>query len=155
MLLSKCKFWTLRISNSPNIKSSRPGLFLGKRCPKICSKCAGEHPYRSAMSIKLQSKFIEIALRSGCSPVHLLHIFWTPFPKNTSGRLLLKYRVCLSFLIFQLILQRMFFSGVVYPHWPLVLKLKKILKSFSNIIHLFDRYQKNFNKIWNSSTIFT
>ena len=25
----------------------------------------------------------------GCSPVNLLHIFKTPFPKNTSGRLLL------------------------------------------------------------------
>ena len=26
---------------------------------------------------------IEIALWQGCSPVHLLHIFGTPFPKNT------------------------------------------------------------------------
>ena len=33
--------------------------------------------------------FIEIALRHGCSPVNLLHIFRTPFPKNTLGRLLL------------------------------------------------------------------
>ena len=33
--------------------------------------------------------FIEIALRHGCSPVKLLNIFRTPFPKNTSGRLLL------------------------------------------------------------------
>ena len=33
--------------------------------------------------------FIEIALRHGCSPVNLLHIFRTPFPKNTSGWLLL------------------------------------------------------------------
>ena len=31
----------------------------------------------------------EIALRHGCSPVNLLHIFRTPFLKNTSGRLLL------------------------------------------------------------------
>ena len=98
------------------------------------------------MSIKLQSNFIEIALRNGCSPVHLLHIFRTPFPKNTSGRLLLKYHMCLSFLIFQPILQWMFFSRVVYPHWPLVLKLKKILKSFANIIHLFDQYQKTLTK---------
>ena len=37
----------------------------------------------------MQSKFIEITLRDGCSPVNLLHIFRTPFPKNTSGRLLL------------------------------------------------------------------
>ena len=31
---------------------------------------------------------IGIALRRGCSPVNLLHIFRTPFSKNTSGRLL-------------------------------------------------------------------
>ena len=37
----------------------------------------------------LQSNFIEIALRHGCSPVNLLHIFRTPFPKNTPGWLLL------------------------------------------------------------------
>ena len=36
-----------------------------------------------------QSNFIEITLRQGCSPVHLLHIFRTPFHKNTSGGLLL------------------------------------------------------------------
>ena len=31
---------------------------------------------------------IEIALRHGCSPVNLLHIFRTSFPRNTSGWLL-------------------------------------------------------------------
>ena len=29
--------------------------------------------------------FIEITLWDGCSPVYLLHIFRTPFPKNTSN----------------------------------------------------------------------
>ena len=33
---------------------------------------------------------IEITLRQECSPINLLHIFGTPFTKNTSGRLLLK-----------------------------------------------------------------
>ena len=37
----------------------------------------------------MQSNFIEIALRHGCSPVSLLYIFRTPFPRNTSGWLLL------------------------------------------------------------------
>ena len=36
-----------------------------------------------------QRNFIEIALRHGCSPVNLLHIFRTHFPKKTPGRLLL------------------------------------------------------------------
>ena len=35
--------------------------------------------------------FIGIALRHGCSRVNLLHIFRTPFPRNTSGWLLLSY----------------------------------------------------------------
>ena len=39
--------------------------------------------------VALLCNFIEIALRHGCSPVNLLHIFRIPFPKNTSGRLLL------------------------------------------------------------------
>ena len=34
--------------------------------------------------------FIEIAVRYGSSPVNLLHIFRTPFLKNTSGGLLLQ-----------------------------------------------------------------
>ena len=41
------------------------------------------------ISIKLQSNFIQITLRHGCSPVYLLHIFRTPFLKNTCGPLLL------------------------------------------------------------------
>ena len=33
---------------------------------------------------KFASNFIEIIYRHGCSPVHLLHIFKTFFPRNTS-----------------------------------------------------------------------
>ena len=43
----------------------------------------------NVISIKLQSNFIEITLRRGCSPVNLLHIFRTLFLKNTSERLVL------------------------------------------------------------------
>ena len=42
------------------------------------------------ISTKLQSNFIEIARRHGCSPVNLLQTFRTPFPKNTSKGLLLQ-----------------------------------------------------------------
>ena len=69
-------------------RSSHPEEFLGKGFLKICIKFTGEHPCWRAISIKLQSIFIEIALRHACSPVHLLHIFRTTFLKNTSGRLL-------------------------------------------------------------------
>ena len=43
-----------------------------------------EHPCQSAISIKLLCKFIEITLRHRWS-VNLLHIFTTPFRKNTFG----------------------------------------------------------------------
>ena len=68
---------------------------------------SGERSCLSAISTKLLSNlfflififlilllwnFIEIKLRHECSPVNLLHIFRTPFLKNTSGRLLLNSR---------------------------------------------------------------
>ena len=72
-------------------RSSRPEVYLRKGVLKIFSKLTGEHPCRSAISIKLHSNFIEIAFRYGCSPVNLLHIFRTPFLKNCSKGLLLKF----------------------------------------------------------------
>ena len=63
-------------------------MFLREGVLKICSKFTGEHPCRSVISVKLQSNFIEITLCHGCSPGNLLHIFRTPFSKNTSGWLL-------------------------------------------------------------------
>ena len=69
-------------------------LFRRKRSEclflKICNKSTKEHPCRSEISKKLLCKFLEIALRHGCSPVTLLHILRAPFLKNTSGWLLLK-----------------------------------------------------------------
>ena len=63
-------------------------MFLEKGVLKICSKLTGEHPCQSVVSLKLLCNFIEITLWHGCS-VNLLHIFRTPFTKNTSGCLLL------------------------------------------------------------------
>ena len=48
----------------------------------------------------MQSNFIEITLRHGCSPVILLHISRTPFLKNTSGRLLCHSAYLSLFLAF-------------------------------------------------------
>ena len=74
--------------NVCHFKSSPPVVFLGKDFLYICIKFIGEHPCPSVISIKLQSNFIEITLRHGCSPVILLHISRTPFPKNTYGELI-------------------------------------------------------------------
>ena len=79
-------------------RSSHPEVFLVKGVLKICSKFTGEHPCRSVISIKLLCNFIEIALRHGCSPVNLLHIFRTPFTKNTSRWLLLIILTMASFV---------------------------------------------------------
>ena len=62
-------------------RSSHLKVFLRKGVRKICSKFTGEHPYRC--------NFIEVALRHGCSPVNLLHIFRTHFLNNTFKWLLL------------------------------------------------------------------
>ena len=70
-------------------RSIFPKVFLGKGVLKINSNFTGEHPCWSAVSIKLQSSFIEITLPHGFSPVNLLHILRRPFRKNTSGGLLL------------------------------------------------------------------
>ena len=69
---------------------SRPEVFLGKSVLEIFSKFTGEHPCQSVISVKLQSNFIEIILRHGCSPVNFSYIFRIPFPKNTSEQLLLE-----------------------------------------------------------------
>ena len=70
-------------------ESSHSEVFLRKGVLKVWCKFIGEHPCQSLFSIKLQSSFIEIALRYWCSPVNLLHIFSGLFPRNTCGWLLL------------------------------------------------------------------
>ena len=70
-------------------RSSHPEVFLRKGALKMPSKFTGEHPYQSVISIKMQSKFIEITLRHECSPVNLLHIFRKTVSKNIPGWLFL------------------------------------------------------------------
>ena len=72
-----------------NVQKQPPRGVLKKRCSDICSKFTGEVPCPSVISIKLQSNFIEIKLRHGCSPVNLLHIFRISFPRKTSEWLFL------------------------------------------------------------------
>ena len=46
---------------------------------------------------KLKKNYIEITLRHECSRENLLHIFRTPFPKNTSCGLFLDFRKIKNF----------------------------------------------------------
>ena len=71
-------------------RNSHPEVFLEKDVLKICSKLTGEDPCRSVISKSCYSNFIEITLWCGCSPVIFMHIFKTPFLKNTSGGMLLQ-----------------------------------------------------------------
>ena len=83
-------FTHIPLSNFQNhFRSSPPEVFLWKGILEICSKLTGEHPWRRVISIKLQ--FFGITLRHRRSPVNLLHIFRTPFPKNTIVWLLLSF----------------------------------------------------------------
>ena len=68
-------------------RSSHPKVFFVKGVLKICSKFTGEHPCWRVISIKL------LALRHRCSSADVLYIFRTPFPRNTSGWVLLYVRL--------------------------------------------------------------
>ena len=102
-------FYRVMLSWSPVLitvntvcRSSPPDPFLGNRVLKLCSIFI-EQPCQSVISIKLLCSFIEIALRHGCSPVNLLHIFRIPFPTNTSGGLLLgmqKLSTCIIYAVY-------------------------------------------------------
>ena len=77
----------------PSFFSSNPGFPLLK-FRFSCHRERFEIPITELIWIEIPrfkngNYFIEITLWDGCSPVNLLHIFRSPFPKNTYGRLLL------------------------------------------------------------------
>ena len=76
----------------PQVRSNPPDVFLGKGALKKSSKFTRENLCRSVILIKLLCNFFKITLQHACSPVNLLHIFRTLFPKNTSARLILTGR---------------------------------------------------------------
>ena len=71
---------------------------------------------RSAIPIKLLYNFIEIALWHGCSAVSLLHIFRTPFLKNTSQGLLVMFLTRWSLTLFAVTPLKRFFSQPCFQH---------------------------------------
>ena len=60
-------------------RSSPPEVFFGKGVLKICNKFTREQPCRQLYWNRTST---------WCSPVNLMHIFRTPYPKNTSEGLL-------------------------------------------------------------------
>ena len=120
-------------------RSCHPEVFLGKGVLKIYSKFTGEHPCQSAISIKLLCNFIEIALRHGCSPVNLLYIFRTPFPRNISGWLLLEY-VCIRSVALNLeLLPNLLrfcteiYLAIIYYFFMILLILDRFLVFYLNL----------------------
>ena len=96
-------------------------MFLGKVVLKICSKFTGEHPCWSVISIKLLCNFIEIALRHECSPLNLLHIFRTSFPRNAFRWLFLcseKFYPIKSFAVFSKIYKNISYSSITQWELP-------------------------------------
>ena len=75
---------------SPSQEQPHRGVPM-KRCSENMQQVYRRTPMPKCdlNKVALLSNLIEIALRHGCSPVNLLHIFSTPFLKNTSGWLLL------------------------------------------------------------------
>ena len=71
-----------------NQKHSSRGV-LEKRCSENMQQIYRRKPMPKCDFKKVASQLIEISLWHGCSPVILLHMFRTPFPRNTSGWLLL------------------------------------------------------------------
>ena len=118
----------------------------------MCNKFTGEHPCRSVISTKLLCSFIEIALRHECS-VNLLHIFRTPFPKNTYGvqespiSWFKKLTILLSvWFLTEIMLKIMFWKEA--NAWNVIARKSINLLSFSIINYMFflSLVQINFQK---------
>ena len=88
--------------SKPNFQKQPPKGILRKGCSENIQQIYRRKPCRSVIC-----NFIEITLRHGCSLATLLHIFRTPFIKNTSGQLLLNFNVSITVsLIILIVLYR-------------------------------------------------
>ena len=66
------------------------GMAIGSEKSPFMAKRNSVLLWKEVQKQPLLCNFIEITLWHGCSPLHLLHIFRTPFLKNTSEWLLLE-----------------------------------------------------------------
>ena len=108
---------------------SSPVVFLGKVILNVCSKCTGEHPYWSVISIKLQS-----------------NIFRTPFHKNTSGGLLLQKGTSYTFQFNDCKSSLQFFTSVLNSTLILHACWSKSFRARSLLFILCEKYLQRF--IW-------
>ena len=90
----------LKLKKQPSISN-----FI-KRCSGNMQQIYGRTPMPRNDFNKVAKHINEITLRYGWSSVNLLHIFRTPFPKNTSGGLLLKLKVVILLNTSQSILSK-------------------------------------------------
>ena len=109
-------------------RSSHPEVFLGKDILKICHKFADKTHAEVRFKKKLQSNLI--TLRHECS-LNLQHIFRTPFPMHTSGRLILILSLCRT-------LCRTLIVSLYYLQFLLFLKRCSIFISRSSILFRHD-----------------
>ena len=124
---------TLRVSNGSFTKQPSRGV-LKKSVLEISSKFTGEHPCRSVISVKLQSKFIEITPRHGCFLVKFAVYFRNTFLKEHL------WMATSEFRYFQLLWPFFFFSFLTLftPNlFPWNITSLKNLTNFTNLLTLF------------------
>ena len=105
------------------VQKQLPRGVLRKGVSELFCKFTGEQPCRSLISIELLCNFTKIALWHGCSPEDLLHIFRAPFPKNTSGRLLMTVLLCdISFLYYHAKISKRILNldQILWERWNII-----------------------------------
>ena len=108
------------LDHNKNYRQKQPlrGI-LRKMCSENMQQIYRRHPCRSATSMKLLCNSVEIALQHGCSPVNLLHIFRTSFPKRHVTRRRGEIQLFLSTRTFNLGLKTENFDPrVKWISWP-------------------------------------
>ena len=73
----------LKRTGLSTLQKHSPRVVPRKRCSEIMRQIYRRTPMLKCDFNKVACNFIDITLQHGCSPVNLLHIFRTPFLKNT------------------------------------------------------------------------
>ena len=111
LAIKRLKFILMSFFITFNKQKQPPRGVLRKRwsenMQQICRRAP--MPKCDFNKVALFSNFIEITLRHGCSLANFLHIFRTPFSRNTFGWLLLN-KVNTNALMFLLLALNMFWT---------------------------------------------